>query len=74
MSKLVFLSLIFLSRINIIISAIDTNACPESCTCDNTVMKCVGEFPAFIPSEVTDVELLEIESDIYANGVFCKSG
>ena len=73
MLKLGLLSLIFLCRINIIRSAKATITCPKSCACDNKRMKCDGEFPAFIPSEVTDVELFEIESTQYVDGVFCKT-
>ena len=46
---------------------------PGSCTCVNKWMRCYGTFPTAIPREVTYVELLEIESDIFIDGVFCRT-
>ena len=50
-----------------------TSICPESCICDNRQMKCNGEIPTLIPDRITDVELLDIEVDMYVDGVFCKT-
>ena len=52
--------------------ATSTSYCPKSCTCDNKRMVCDGEFPTFIPSNTKDVELLDLELDVYVDGVFCN--
>ena len=68
------LTLIFLTlTIVVTTKAMETFICPKSCTCDSKQMKCNGEIPTFIPDRITDVELLDIEVDMYVDGVFCRT-
>ena len=68
------LTLIFLClTIVVTTKAMQTTICPKSCKCANKRMKCSWEIPTFIPDRITDVELLDIEVDMYVDGVFCRT-
>ena len=70
--KMAIIAFHFLTFI-ILVNATNAYICPQLCACGGNRMSCDILFPTFIPTNATDVELLNIESDIYMYGVFCKT-
>ena len=48
--------------------------CPQSCFCNETVVRCVGFIPAVIPDYVKEVELVDLKQNDFFDGTFCDSG
>ena len=62
--KMAIIAFHFLSFI-ILVDATNAYICPQSCTCGGDRMSCDRLFPTYIPTNVTDVELLNIKSYMY---------